>query len=419
MTTAFHHRCRSSLLGYGLLAATLLAPPALAQSRNSARDDRANGFKENPRMLAAFREAVAGPSRSVVRVRSAVKDVALGTVVAADGWILTKNSELVENAPITVVLKDGRQLPAKLVGVQDRFDLAMLKIDATDLTPVQWGDAKSAPVGEILASPGVTDEPLAIGVLSVASRAVRSTDLMIPPPPANAGYLGVALDEAEGGARVASVMLNSAAYRAGLKVDDVVTLIADTPIIDLETMINTIRHHKPGDAVPITVKRGDKEIELKATLDKRPPDPGLVRREYQNHLGSALSERRSGFPTILQHDMVLRPDACGGPVVDLDGKTLGINIARAGRVESYAIPAESVKGLIEDLKSGKLAPAPKRPATTGPTLAASKNDTADDKAPLAKASPLPASRPAPATSTKAMTTTTTTTTRPAQIAPAK
>jgi serine protease Do len=103
--------------------------------------------------------------------------------------------------------------------------------------------------------------------------------------------------------------------------------------------------------VPIKVKRDGKELELRATLDKRPSDPGLKRSEYQNHLGSDLSNRRSGFPQVLQHDMVIRPRDCGGPVVDLDGRALGINVARAGRVESYAIPAEAVKTLIERLKS--------------------------------------------------------------------
>jgi serine protease Do len=229
----------------------------------------------------------------------------------------------------------------------------MLKVDAKGLTPVVWGQSQSAQVGELLASPGTGREPVAVGVLSVAARAVRARDLMVPPPPANAGFLGVSLDEGNGGARVITVTPNSAAAKAGLRVDDVVVLVADIAIIDSETMVNTIRHHKPGDALPIKIKRDGQEIELNATLEKRPADPGLARREYQNHLGSALSERRSGFPQVLQHDMVLLPDNCGGPVVDLDGKTIGINIARAGRVESYAIPAEAVRNLIDSLKTGK------------------------------------------------------------------
>jgi serine protease Do len=337
-----------------LLAATLfVAPLALAQRApgRPARDDSATGFKENPRVLAAFHDAVAGPSKSVVRVRADNKDVALGTVISADGLLLTKNSELVAGATPWVVFRDGRTLPATVVNFDDRYDLALLKVDAKDLTPIQWGDAKAAYVGELLASPGVGEQAAAVGVLSVAARSVRARDLMVPPPPENAGYLGVALDEAEGGARVMNVMINSAAQKAGIKVNDIVTLIGETPIIDSETMVNTIQHHRPGDDLPIKVKRDGQELELRATLDKRPSDPGLKRSDYQNHLGSDLSNRRSGFPQVLQHDMVIRPRDCGGPVVDLDGKALGINVARAGRVESYAIPAEAVKTLIEKLKS--------------------------------------------------------------------
>jgi S1-C subfamily serine protease len=72
-------------------------------------------------------------------------------------------------------------------------------------------------------------------------------------------------------------------------------------------------------------------------------------------MGSTLSERRNGFPTILQHDQVIAPTDCGGPLVDLDGKAVGINIARAGRVESYAIPTEVVLSAINELKSCRLA----------------------------------------------------------------
>src|SRR4051812_46284643 len=119
------------------------------------RDDKVAGFKENPRMLAAFHDVVAAPSRSVVRVRCDSKDVALGTIVGADGWIITKYSELTPGFAPIVVLRDGRTLLAKVVGVETRYDLAMLKVEVKNLIPIQWGESKSAIVGELLASPGV------------------------------------------------------------------------------------------------------------------------------------------------------------------------------------------------------------------------------------------------------------------------
>jgi serine protease Do len=168
--------------------------------------------------------------------------------------------------------------------------------------------------------------------------------------------LGVALaDESDGGAKVAAVEPKSAADKAGLQKDDLVLSVAGRKIVDAESLVNAIGRFKPGDVVRIKIKRGDETKELTATLGKRPRG-GLSRSEIQNTMSGALSNRRGGFPIILQHDTVLRPRECGGPLVDLDGKVVGINIARAGRVESYAIPAEVVQGLLPALKSGKLAP---------------------------------------------------------------
>jgi serine protease Do len=76
----------------------------------------------------------------------------------------------------------------------------------------------------------------------------------------------------------------------------------------------------------------------------------------QNRMGSELSSRRTGYPIILQHDSVLKPSDCGSPLVDLEGRVLGINISRAGRVESWAIPTEVIRPLLADLKAGKGAP---------------------------------------------------------------
>jgi serine protease Do len=80
---------------------------------------------------------------------------------------------------------------------------------------------------------------------------------------------------------------------------------------------------------------------------------GKSRGDLQNSMGSKLSDRRGGFPVILQHDSVLLPTDCGGPLVNLDGQVIGINICRAGRTECYAIPSEAVRPLLEKLKSAK------------------------------------------------------------------
>src|SRR3954463_16383996 len=165
MTAHLIRHLRTSLL----VAVAALSLPAVAQQAQRVRgpnpDDKTTGFKENPRMLAAFHDVVAAPSRSVVRVRCDSHDVALGTIVGADGWIITKNSELIPGFAPIVVLRDARTLLARIVGVETHYDLAMLKVEVKNLIPIQWGESKSAIVGELLASPGVGTEPVAVGVL--------------------------------------------------------------------------------------------------------------------------------------------------------------------------------------------------------------------------------------------------------------
>jgi serine protease Do len=315
----------------------------------AARAQRAE-LKGGAPVLAAFRDVVAKPSQSTVRIVCDAKEVALGTVVAADGYVVTKASEL--KGRTVCKFKDGRELEARVVGVDKKHDLAVLQVKAKGLTPVEWRDSKEAAVGNWVASAGTGAEPVAVGVVSVATRRPRPGQLPPARPAANSGFLGVALDNDESAARIARVEPRSPAAKAGLKVDDVVLSIAGKKVLGPERLVNLIQRYKAGDEITIKVKRGDEELELKAKLDKRPA--ALSRGDFQNAMGSKLSNRRGGFPVVLQHDTVIRPEDCGGPLVDLDGKAVGVNIARAGRTESYAIPSEVVRGLFAEVKAGKL-----------------------------------------------------------------
>jgi len=67
------------------------------------------------------------------------------------------------------------------------------------------------------------------------------------------------------------------------------------------------------------------------------------------------------FELALQHDTVLQNWQCGGPLVDLDGRAVGLNIARAGRVASYALPAELVRSIYDNLRAR--IPKPASPAS--------------------------------------------------------
>jgi serine protease Do len=328
----------------------ILSGSASAQfSKYDIKDSR-----NNPAILHAFHTVVAKPSESTVRVLADGKEVAFGTVVDPDGWILTKWDDVRDRQNIVCKLRDGKELEAKLVGHHVEYDLAILKIDAKGLKPIEWRPSKDAKVGRWVASVGTGTDPVAIGVVSVATRKLVLGDQPPKTINVNSGYLGVGLDAGMGGAKVTQVDPKTPAFAAGLKINDVIYEAAGRRIPDHEALINTIGRLKAGDKVLLKVKRGEEDLELSATLGKRPAK--MIGGNPQELMGSKLSNRRGGFPFILQHDTVLRPEDCGGPLVDLDGKAVGINIARAGRTETYAIPSEEIQKILPDLKKGKIGP---------------------------------------------------------------
>jgi serine protease Do len=351
MTRTPHPKAATTLRGLAFFAVAALwlqsATPARADEAPKERD---SFLKTNPKYLEAFRTPVEKSARATVRVLTDSKEVALGTIIGPDGWILTKASE-VSYRPV-VRFKDGKEMLATIVGVEPRFDLAMLKVDAKNLPSIEWAKSEVAPVGNFVASVGQDDKPVAVGVVGVAARTLPEKELKRPNTNANSGYLGIGLDPDKDGPKISSVMPESAASKAGLKVNDHILAVEGQRMDDPESVIAKLSHTKPNDIVTLRIKRGDEELDIKAKLDKRPADRG----DFQNRMGSELSGRRTGFPTFLQHDGVLKPQDCGGPLVDLDGKVIGINIARAGRVETYAIPSEAVQTLLPDLMSGRLPP---------------------------------------------------------------
>ncbi|MDP2028215.1 MAG: trypsin-like peptidase domain-containing protein [Thiobacillus sp.] len=87
------------------------------------------------------------------------------------------------------------------------------------------------------------------------------------------GYLGVAFDDridGGSGALVTEVVAGSPADEAGLEVGDAIVGIDGTPITGRAGLVATIRSRSPGDEVTIEVRRGGREVTLRATLAERP-----------------------------------------------------------------------------------------------------------------------------------------------------
>jgi serine protease Do len=264
------------------------------------------------------------------------------------GYIVTKASEL--HGKIECQVTGGKKLEATVVGRDEELDLALLKVDADNLPAVAWSEEAAPPVGSWLVSPGTEGNPVAVGILSVSPRRIRH-------PP---GALGVKLDSNEAGAKIELVFRNSAAAKAGLKPGDVILKLNGKEIPSFDVLSKTIQEYHAGDKVEVLFRRGSEERTVTVTLGvyAQTFSEGNDRAEFQNSLGGNLSERRSGFVSAIQHDSMLRAIDCGGPLVDLDGKVVGLNIARAGRVETYALPAAVVREAAKKLMETQLTSTP-------------------------------------------------------------
>src|SRR5260221_14417458 len=80
--------------------------------------------------------------------RSESRSLGSGFIISQDGYVLT-NAHVVEGADeITVKFTDKREFKAKVIGADKRTDIALIKIDATGLPAVRFGDATKLKVGE-------------------------------------------------------------------------------------------------------------------------------------------------------------------------------------------------------------------------------------------------------------------------------
>jgi putative serine protease PepD len=127
--------------------------------------------------------ANATPSVVTIRVEAGSGDgTGSGWVLDGKGHIVTNNHVIAAAATggeITVVLSNGKQSPAKIVGRDVSYDLAVLKVERTDLTPLPVGDSTSVVVGDPVIAVGAPlglESTVTTGIVSALNRPVTPGD---------------------------------------------------------------------------------------------------------------------------------------------------------------------------------------------------------------------------------------------------
>lgn len=299
-------------------------------------------------ILSHLKNFVDKMGNSTVRVFCDGKKVALGTVISKRGEVLTKASEL--KGEIQCRLADGGTLSARVAGVSQRHDLALLQLEGgliSELQPVKLSMEDVPTVGSFIATVSPTGGALALGVVSVLPRQLKQR-----------GILGIAFAQREESAKIGQVFPGTGAEKAGLKVGDEIIEIDGQNVESGRVVAEILGKKMPGDPVRLKIKREEKDLDIQATMGSNIEPDRQNRLDRMNLLAGPLSTRRSNFPQVFQHDTYLFPNECGGPLIDLAGKVVGINIARGGRVDSYALPAPEAFEVFLQLRAGNLGPSP-------------------------------------------------------------
>ncbi len=138
-------------------------------------------------------EMIAAATRSVVTITAdglstdqfspfgaPTRGVGSGVILGADGYILTNRHVVEGSSSLTVELESGETFPATLVEQSDTKDLALIKVQATDLPAARIGDSGSIKVGETaiaIGSPlGTYTETVTRGIVSGLGRTITVQD---------------------------------------------------------------------------------------------------------------------------------------------------------------------------------------------------------------------------------------------------
>jgi serine protease Do len=300
---------------------------------------RTNG----PAVQAAF-ESVRGVLQSTSAViKRGRKEIVYGTVISADGYILTKASELGDGSGLTVTV-DEKVYPDPVKLAEDpAWDVALLKIEADGLVPVSLAlDIPEPERGAWVVANGATTRTsrrVQVGIISANAREIL---------PAGGAVLGVTLEEKSKKLLITEVHEGGGAEAAGVEAGDLILAAGGRPVADREELGKVIEKLRVGDDLDLTVERKGERLDLKVRVAGR-ADVFGEEMSRNDSMSGRFSERRSGFPRVIQHDIIADRHRIGGPLLDLDGRCLGMNIARANRCETFAIPANDLRSLADRL----------------------------------------------------------------------
>ena len=120
-----------------------------------------------------FRHFFGDPRQGIPQERRE-RALGSGVIVTTDGYILTNNHVVADAQEIKVILLDGSEETAKVIGTDPKSDVAVVKVEREGLTPLPLGDSDALRLGEVvlaIGNPFGLSHTVTMGIVSAKSRA--------------------------------------------------------------------------------------------------------------------------------------------------------------------------------------------------------------------------------------------------------
>ncbi|MEL6742757.1 MAG: trypsin-like peptidase domain-containing protein [Planctomycetota bacterium] len=306
--------------------------------RSFSRGRKRTGSVDVDHLSDALREGV-------LKIADQRTTISLGTLVE-DNLVLTKASSLPTRQRLRGIDYRDREYDLTLVYQDPAFDLAVLEIGPNDLTPMQFQTDKTPELGEVLLCVNAPGQ----AVVSARS-AVGTPDSGDPESP----FLGVEMsrfEENDRGVTIAGILPDGAAMAAGLRAGDLIVRVNGSEVG--QSLREALQLFRVGDRVQVAIERDGVEMTVPVQLRRRPEYADGLPTPFGNDIVEA-NERRTGFGPAIRHDALLGPRDVGAPLVDLQGRVIGLQIAHADRSTNWALPAATLRSVLAEI--------PQRPST--------------------------------------------------------
>ena len=313
------------------IVAAMLCAGVQAQTSQALADARRTNGEDTLNALGWLEKASAP---SLVQVLDADgKLVARGVVVSNDGYFLTKASEAPKTSTFTVAWPDGSRCEARRMHSDPGLDLLLARAPKNSGIPITWKSSTSLTPGDWVvaaSTPRDNGSGLRLGVPSARRRPIADHGVA----------MGIRMNDTRltTGVLIVEVASESPAEAAGLLQDDLLIELQGTPITRSDQVRQIISQFHAGEEVKLRVRRGESETDFRVRLASK--SKVISNWDGEDYANGGVSLRTDNFPEVIQHEIPLQPNDMGGPLLDLEGNALGLNISRVDRVTTFALPME-------------------------------------------------------------------------------